>query len=159
MIEFRENIDHAITDLAIARAGHEEKAALLADTVSLNSFLGVEDPDMEALIELDRRLNIQFARMSHNPLFEWIMQALQVGFSSHDYGLYMNPDFREMTIRNWHHTAREIATNEPVKAHGYIGYHYVMLREVLGGQDDTPPRAPDSDFWKDDTHSREIDAA
>lgn len=159
LVEFRESIDHAITDLAIARASHEEKAALLAGTETLNAFLGTDEPDMEALIEQDRLLNIQFARMSRNPLFEWIMQALQIGFSSHDYGLYMNPDFREMTIRNWHYTAREIAANEPGKAHGYIGYHYVLLREALEERDITPPPAPDSDFWKDDTLSRETDAA
>jgi DNA-binding FadR family transcriptional regulator len=159
LIEFRESIDHAITDLAIARAGHDEKAALLAGTEALNSFLGLDEPDMEALIEQDRGLNIQFARMSHNPLFEWIMQALQIGFSSHDYGLYANPDFREMTIHNWHHTAKEIAANEPGKAHGYIGYHYVMLREALEAKDSTPLQAPDSDFWKDDDPSSETDAA
>jgi hypothetical protein len=69
--------------------------------------------------------------MAANPIFEWIMHALQRGFSSHDYTLYDTPRYRERTAANWAETARAIANNDPLRAQSLIGYHYAMLRACL----------------------------
>jgi hypothetical protein len=82
---------------------------------------------MQTIAELDRGLNIQLSRMAKNPVFEWIMHAIQKGFSSFDYALYDDPDYREMTVSNWKETAREIAAEEPLKALTFVGNHYLML--------------------------------
>ncbi|MFP4657975.1 MAG: FadR family transcriptional regulator, partial [Desulfonatronovibrionaceae bacterium] len=81
--------------------------------------------------ELDRALNIQFAKMAKNPVFEWVMRAIQQGFSSYDYALYDDVDYREMTVSNWKETAREIDRGEPLKALTYIGNHYLMLLKCV----------------------------
>ncbi len=129
--EFRESLDRTITVLSIARGDQGAKQQLLEGTQRLAQFIGRSRPDIEALGELDRELNIRLAQMTGNPVFEWIMRAMQQGFSSHDFALYADPDFREKTIANWCETARHIAANEPMRALASITHHYVMLRRCL----------------------------
>jgi DNA-binding FadR family transcriptional regulator len=86
---------------------------------------------METLAEMDRRLNIQLARMSRNPIYEWIMRAIQLGFSSHDHALYEDPYYRRETVLNWRETACQIAAGEPMRALSSIGRHYILLFECL----------------------------
>lgn len=131
LIEFRESIDRTITTLAIARADAAEKQRLVEDTARLKEFLAQDEPNMLALGEMDRELNIRLAKMTGNPVFEWVMRAIQLGFSSHDYALYEDPYYREKTIANWNETAREIAANEPLRALSFIGYHYVLLQRCV----------------------------
>ncbi len=131
LVEFRESIDRAITVLAIARADAAEKADLERDASALADMNDAPETDMEALVEMDRRLNIKLARMSRNPIFEWVMGAVQLGFSSHDHSLYAHPYYRGETVTNWRETTRQIAANEPVKALSSISRHYILLRSCL----------------------------
>ncbi len=129
IIEFRESIDRSITSLAIARGTIEEKNALVEGTRKLESTLQSEEPDMTSVGEMDRELNMQLARMAHNPVYEWMMGALQLGFSSYDYALYEDPEYRMQTVANWIETAEEIRAAEPAKALASITMHYVLLRK------------------------------
>lgn len=131
LIEFRESIDQTITTLAIARGDVGQKKALVEGTEKLKEFIHQDDPDLEVLAEMDRELNVNLARMTGNPVFEWIMQAMQLGFSSHDYALYEDQYYRERTVENWAQTASKIAENEPLKALSSVGYHYVLLRRCI----------------------------
>lgn len=129
LIEFRETVDRSITELAIARSSRTEKEELLKEALRLEMLLRQDDPDLVVTGELDRKLNITLARMARNPLFEWVMHALQMGFSSHDYALYEDPVYREKAAANWSDTARAIAAGEPLRALSFIGHHYVLLRQ------------------------------
>ena len=129
--EFRESIDRTITLLAIARADAAEKQQLVAEVEKLCECLEQSEPDMGALGEIDRELNIRLAKMTGNPIFEWIMQALQLGFSSQDYALYDDLDYRQKTVENWAETAHHIATDEPLRALSSIGAHYAMLQRCV----------------------------
>ena len=129
--EFRESIDRNITLLAIARADAEEKQQLVAEVEKMRACLEQPEPDMRGLGEIDRELNIRLAKMTGNPIFEWIMQALQLGFSSQDYALYDAPDYRQKTVDNWAETARHIAANEPLRALSSVGAHYAMLQRCV----------------------------
>jgi len=131
LIEFRENLDRGITSLAIARASDEEKATLLTKAEALEADLKDPGHGMALLAEADRELNIMLAQMTKNPIYEWIMRALQQGFSSYDMALYQDEEFRSETICNWADTARAIAQGEPVQALSYIGLHYALLRRRL----------------------------
>lgn len=131
IVEFRESIDSTITALAIARGSIEEKKNLVDKTLVLYDLLHTPEPDMATIIELDRELNIMLVKMTGNPVFEWVMHALQSGFSSYDFALYEDESFRKQTADNWVATAREIATNEPLKAQSYISRHYIFLRECI----------------------------
>lgn len=131
LIEVRESMDRTITSLAIARATTEEKEALVTGAKKLVRLLQVPEPEMVAIFEVDRELNLLLARMTRNPVFEWIMRALQSGLGSYDHSLYNDPDYRERTAVNWLQTARGIARGEPLQALSFIGYHYVMLRDCL----------------------------
>lgn len=134
LVEFRESIDRTITLLAIAKADGSEKRQLVAEAEHLAALLDTPKPDMEALAEKDRELNVQLARMSKNPIFHWIMQAIQLGFSSLDDALYADPDYRKKTVANWQETTRQIAANEPMRALSSIGRHYALLLECLQAQ-------------------------
>ncbi len=131
LAEFRESIDRTITMLAVSRADDGQKQALVMATEQLKNFLDDSETDMEKLAELDRELNIMLAQMTGNPVFEWIMRALQLGFSSHDFALYEDVEFRRRTILNWCQTARFIADNELLQALSSIGAHYVLLRQCV----------------------------
>jgi DNA-binding FadR family transcriptional regulator len=133
--EFRESIDRTITTLAIARASDDEKQQLVMGVERLQECLDQPEPDMELLGETDRELNVRLARMTGNPIFEWIMQALQLGFSSKDYALYDNQEYRQKTVDNWIETARHIVTNEPLKAQSSISAHYAMLQRCAAETD------------------------
>jgi len=131
LIEFRESMDHSITDLAIARGTPEEKEALYAKSVKLTLEAAGNGSTMDRVVELDRELNIMFARMTRNPIFEWIMRAVQLGYSSMDNTLYEDHEYRAYAAVNWQNTAREIAASDPIKAKSYISYHYMILRKKV----------------------------
>lgn len=133
LIEFRESVDQTITLLAIGRASPVEKDRLLEEALRFEALLRAPDPDLVVAGELDRKLNLMLARMAGNPLFEWVMQALQMGLSSHDVALYEDPDYREQAAANWRDTARAIAASEPMRALSYIGRHYGLLRACVAG--------------------------
>lgn len=146
--EFRESVDRTITLLAIARANITEKSQLLKDATQLKKMALEPEPDMEEIAELDRSMNIQLAKMAHNPVFEWIMNAIQLGFSSNDFILYKEAYFRKKTVDNWHETAALIKANDPLKALASISRHYSLLRRCLK-QDQGESRTLDEDFWED----------
>ncbi len=131
LIEFRETIDRTITELAIVRATQKEKEKLIEDAARLKHLLRQPEPDLAEAGELDRQLNISLAQMARNPLFEWVMHAVQMGFSSHDYALYENADYQEKAAANWSDTAHAILNNDLARALSFIGYHYVLLRRCV----------------------------
>ncbi len=131
LAEFRESIDRTITMLAITRGSVEQKQELVTATAELKTYLDAPDPDLEKLAELDRELNITLAQMTGNPVFEWIMRALQLGFSSNDFALYEDLEYRTKTILNWCQTAEFIAANEMLQALSSVGAHYVLLRQCV----------------------------
>jgi len=131
VVEFRDTMDRAITLLAITRGGQEARQQLLQDAEKLYNEAAKPEPDLELLGEMDRELNIKLGRLACNPVFEWVMGATQQGFSSHDYALYEDPDFREQTALNWVETARNIAWGEPLDALSNISHHYVLLRRCI----------------------------
>ncbi len=129
--EFRESIDRVITILAIARANASEKQGLISETRILQELIDQPEPDKESLAKQDRVLNIRLAKMSKNPVFEWVMEAIQQGFSSHDYALYDEPEYRKKTADNWRETAQRIADNDPMKALYSISAHYALLQRCV----------------------------
>lgn len=131
LIEFRESMDRAITTLAIARSSSEEKKELLKEALRFEATLGEAEPDLTSTSEHDRKLNIMLARMAKNELFEWVMRALQMGFSSHDFALYEDASYRAKAASNWSNTARAVAEGEPMKALSFIGLHYALLRQCV----------------------------
>lgn len=131
LMEFRETLDHIITDLAIARGDQAQKQLLVLHAEQLSQAASVQDPDLEHLAELDRELNILLARMTGNPIFEWIMRAVQLGFSSMDVTLYQDEKYRVKAANNWKDTAREIADSHIVQARAYVSWHYMMLRHRI----------------------------
>jgi len=149
LIEFRESMDRTITQLAITHAEQTEKDELVHEAQRLEGMLREDEPDLIATSELDRQLNIMLVRMARNPLFEWVMHALQMGFSSHDYALYQDAEYREKAAANWSDTAKAIAQGELMRALAFIGHHYVLLRQCIdekGG----PTNEPDAEFLQED---------
>lgn len=128
LIEFRETIDRALTTLAASRADAVQAAELVALTDALAVVAAGPDPDLHALAECDRQCNLGLARLAGNPVFEWVMRAVQLGYSSMDMALYEDPDYRARTVANWRDTARAIADREPLAALSHIGLHYAWLR-------------------------------
>lgn len=134
VIEFRESMDRTITQLALSHGTQEEKDDLVAGAEELHELLVQETPDLIAIGDLDRDLNLRLARMARNPLFEWVMGALQMGFGSHDYAMYEDRDFRVMAAANWVDTARAIALGDPMRALSYVTNHYNLLRRCVDGK-------------------------
>jgi DNA-binding FadR family transcriptional regulator len=134
LIEFRESMDRTITVLAITRGSQAEKTALVEEVLRFEAMMGEPEPDLVAAGELDRQLNLMLVRMARSPLFEWVMHALQMGFSSHDYALYAHHAYRVQAAANWRDTAYAIADGEPMRALSRIGRHYGLLRECVAGK-------------------------
>lgn len=131
LIEFRESIDRTVTILAISRGSEVDTQHLLQRVAELEKVGLVPDPSMERIGEVDRELNLMLVKMTENPLFDWIMQTIQISFGSYDYILYEDPYYREKTINNWRETAKAIADREPLKALSFIGHHYVLLNRCI----------------------------
>jgi len=136
LIEFRETIDRALTTLATARADAEQAARLVALTGTLADLAAGPEPDLAALAECDRECNLALARLAGNPVFEWVMRAVQLGYSSLDMALYEDPDYRARTVANWRDTAQAIADREPLAALSHISLHYAWLRRRVRNGDD-----------------------
>jgi len=149
LIEFRETLDRTIAQLAIAHATQAEKEELVKEAQRLEAMLLEDEPDFIVSSELDRQLNIMLAQMARNPLFEWVMHAIQMGFNSHDYALYEDKTYRERAAANWNKTAEAIAHGELMRALGFIGYHYVLLRQCIDDKA-TLTNEPDAEFLQND---------
>ncbi|SIN81798.1 FadR/GntR family transcriptional regulator [Salinivibrio sp. ES.052] len=132
--EFRETVDHSLVLLAISRGTAEQKKQLSDKAIELEALAAEEDPDLDRLGELDRALNLLIAAMSGNPIFEWVMHAIQQGFSSHDYALYQAADYRRQTVENWQQTVNHIIDAEPFKAQATISHHYRLLQQCIDAQ-------------------------
>jgi DNA-binding FadR family transcriptional regulator len=141
LIEFRESVDRTITLLAVSRASEEDKQALVAAAEDLEREVQGENPDYAHVAEVDRELNLMLARMAGNPIFEWIMHAVQLGFSSHDYALYEDQGYAGKTVDNWTETARAIAAGDPMRALNSIGFHYSLLRRRVVEREGERPAA------------------
>lgn len=131
IVEFRESIDRVITILSIAKGDFDQKQELKDEAEKLFSLAVQGDIDRELLAKQDRRLNLCLAKMSKNPVFEWVMDAIQHGFSSNDYALYEEADYRIKTAENWRETAQRIADNDPIKALNSISAHYALLQRCV----------------------------
>ena len=138
LIEFRESIDRTVTILAISRGDNVETEALLKGVEELEKVGLCQAPCMASISKVDRKLNLLLVKMTKNPIFDWIMQTIQISFGSYDYVLYEDAYYREKTIRNWRETAMAIADREPLKALSFIGYHYVMLNRCIRENNDKP---------------------
>ncbi|BCS89907.1 hypothetical protein PSDVSF_31490 [Pseudodesulfovibrio sediminis] len=149
LIEFRETIDRTIAQLAIAHADQSEKDELYQEALRLEAMLREDEPDLVATSELDRQLNIKLASMGRNPLFEWVMHALQMGFSSHDYALYEDRTYRLRAAANWSDTAKAIVGGEIMRALAFIGHHYVLLRKCIE-EKAAHTHEPNAEFLQDD---------
>ncbi|MGE4537408.1 MAG: FadR/GntR family transcriptional regulator [Desulfovibrio sp.] len=132
LIEFRETVDRALIVMAVARATQADMRELADLADALAAAAGGDAPDLDLVAERDRECNLALARMADNPVFEWIMRAVQLGFSSLDMALYEDPDCRERTVANWRDTARAIAAREPLAALSHVSLHYAWLRRRLG---------------------------
>ena len=152
LIEFRESMDRTITVLAIARGSQAEKTALVKAVRQFEAMMGEPEPDLAVTSELDRQLNLMLVRMARSPLFEWVMHALQMGFSSHDYALYEHPAYRSQAAANWRDTAHAIAEGEPMRALSCINRHYGLLRACVEEQNSR--QAADSFALPTDVGSR-----
>jgi len=135
LIEFRESIDKSIVSLAVSSSTTEAKSNLYEKAEFLKIICMGDHPDQELISKTDRELNIMLASMSHNPLFEWVMNAVQIGFSSYDYALYEKSYYRKLIAENWVETVFSIKEGDIVKALSCIGYHYTLLRKCIGERD------------------------
>lgn len=129
--EFRESVDHQIALLAMSRSTDEQKQKLLELVNKLEKEASLENRNLDVLGEIDRALNIHIALMANNPIFEWVMNALQQGFSSQDYALYENNEFCHQTVENWKVTVSHLLNAEPFKVQASISYHYQLLAQCI----------------------------
>ncbi|QCF35665.1 MULTISPECIES: FadR/GntR family transcriptional regulator [Salinivibrio] len=132
--EFRETVDQSLVLLAMSRASKTQKVTLQETVEALAAEAASVSPDLDRLGELDRALNLLIAEMSGNPIFEWVMHALQQGFSSHDYALYQAAEYRRQTVENWQQTVHHIVAAEPFKAQATISHHYRLLQQCIDAQ-------------------------
>ncbi len=137
IIEFRESMDRIITILSVARGTKDEKERLLAGAEKLVKLADSPQTNDEEIAQQDRILNLLLAEMSKNPIFQWIMEAMQQGFSSYDYTLYSRLDYRRQFAANWQESALQIAANNPTKALLSISSHYALLNRCLAEQGST----------------------
>ncbi|MFM2477262.1 FadR/GntR family transcriptional regulator [Celerinatantimonas sp. MCCC 1A17872] len=131
IIRYRESMDHAMAAQALTQASQEQRQTLVPMATKLAQLAEDEATSQQQLGELDRNLNIAFAKLSHNPVFIWMTQAMQMGFSSQDYKLYEDTQFRLLTAQNWAHTAQALANGDLQQTHAYISKHYLLLRECV----------------------------
>ena len=131
LIEFRESIDRTITVLAISRGEDDQATALLKGVAELEKAGLCQTPSMDRIRAVDRKLNLLLVKMTQNPLFEWIMETIQISLGSYDSVLYEDAYYREKTINNWRETALAIADREPLRALSCTGYHYVLLNRLI----------------------------
>ncbi len=131
LIEFREVVDRALVTMATARATPASMAGLTGLADDLARAAGAEAPDLELVAELDRECNLELARMAGNPVFEWVMRAVQLGYSSLDMALYEDRDYRDRTVANWRETVGAIARRETLAALSHVSLHYAWLRRRL----------------------------
>ncbi|MFM2486775.1 FadR/GntR family transcriptional regulator [Celerinatantimonas yamalensis] len=129
IIRYRESMDHMMATLALTQADETARHSLQPMAEQLLKLAEDEATSQQQLGEMDRHLNIAFAKLTDNPVFVWMTQAMQMGFSSQDYKLYEDPQLRLATAQNWLHTAEAIAQCDLMQTHAYISRHYLLLRE------------------------------
>ncbi len=127
--EFRESIDQTIVQLAMVRGTEEQKTKLLKLMDTFECIAYADTVDKHQLEEADRQLNLHLADMAHNPIYSWVMNALQQGFGSYDNNLYDEPAYRNDTVKNWRMTVSHLINQEPMKLQASVSRHYLLLHD------------------------------
>ncbi len=131
LLQFRYGIDQAILSIAIKEGSDDEcrKMARLAER--LLDLCRSNPPDMTAIANADRDINLCLVEMTHNPFYEWVMRTIQLSFGSFDHVLYENPQTRLEVGINWKRTSAALRERDIQKAMQWFGHWYVLLERGL----------------------------
>lgn len=132
LVEFRDSIDRTVAILSSTRGDEEERKQLVEMAHHLLEVASQSgEPDMEKISEIDQNLNLLLAKMTKNPVFEWITRTIQLSIGSYDSIIYEDQYYRNKTIANWVNTAKAVAAGETLQATSFCSYHYVLLRRCI----------------------------
>jgi DNA-binding FadR family transcriptional regulator len=131
LLQFRYGIDHAILCIALKEATAEECNKMDGLANQLLYLCQSDTPDMAAISDVDRDINLCLVEMTHNPFYEWVMRTIQLSFGSYDHVLYEDPQTRREVGINWHRTAMALRERDIQKAMQWFGHWYVLLERRL----------------------------
>ena len=129
--EFRESIERTVASLAAVRGGKADLADLSRLIDELEEECAAESPEMDRLAALDKKLYLLLAHMTGNPVFEWVVKAVQLTFGPYDALLYHDAELRRETISCWREFAQALEKREPVRASSVVSYHFVRFNRFL----------------------------
>lgn len=131
LLQFRYGIDQAILCVAIKEATEVECAKMSGMADRLLALCQTDSPDMAAISQADREINLCLVEMTKNPFYEWVMRTIQLSFGSYDHVLYEDPQARREVGINWRHTTDALMEGDIQKAMQWFGHWYVLLERHL----------------------------
>lgn len=146
MVEFREMAEGTAAGLAAERAGAddiEELKKMLDRLVELNRD---EPESLKAFYRTERGMHLALARMSRNPMLEWVLQTMHVNLDSHDLLMVKDLHAAQENIDDWNEIIECMEKGEVARVSSLIRVHvvrfYKHLKEGARRLNQNPGREP-----------------
>ena len=124
LIEFRRDIEGKVASLAAERARDEDVERLKALLGEASKHLAGNETDWEAFLRIDKRLHLELANISGNPLYMYIFQAIHGNIHRY-YETYLPKveEHHREEYNNLCNIVRAIEERDPSKAAALAEYH------------------------------------
>lgn len=101
LYEFREGVEGNAAGLATERADQAQLAELEAGIAKAAARLPKEGGSWDPFYEAESRLHLIVARMSGNPIYEWVLSAIHTGIHTYTHLLPHTRQDLEMLVLDW----------------------------------------------------------
>ncbi|BBO73250.1 GntR family transcriptional regulator [Desulfosarcina widdelii] len=132
--QYRSNLDATIAGLAAENATDKDIAALESMVAEGNYLLEKEPFDWQRYVEADIRIHLKLARMTGNPIYEWILGTFLENMNEYfDAYLDKENNFSRKNWQNMNRLVQAIKDRQPQEAARQAVIHLELGSEYFGG--------------------------
>lgn len=137
LIEFREAIESRIVAYAVERATEAQISALREAVDKLEDFLDAHGGCTE-FYQMELNIHVELAKISGNPLFEWLAKAFQQNAASYSETFsgfleYTSKDYSQKGVEDWRQLLDAMEKREVFRATMIMNNHTYQFSMIIQG--------------------------
>ena len=129
--EFREAIESRCSAYAAERATPDQIDELKQQLGKMESMLNSPDYGNGKFYELELNLHTQLAKISGNPMFEWLAATIERNAATFSEDLIGHPEKPEIALADWRNFIQAVENGETTKATMIIRAHIFRFGQFL----------------------------
>jgi len=131
LAEFREVVEAATAAHAAERASPEDIQKIKKLLEELTSLLNSEKKDLKKFYQCELSMHKELARISRNPIFEWISGTLYISMEPLSFHLNKNRIAHSEVLADWRDIIEAIENGEVMKVASIVRVHIARYRRFM----------------------------